>query len=177
MQLVQRSHLARPTIQENNCREGHRRFAGHEARGAREQVDEIGGREEIAPIDEDAMSGEVHEDRLEQEPEADREAAASNDQRDAGVEPPPEPHPEPRRGRRVRALPWPIQLTKAQREEHELTHLPFAAWCRHCVVSRSQNDPRRRKKKHGKNEEALVMSGDFVLWVRTTTTEAARYLL
>ena len=29
--------------------------------------------------------------------------------------------------------------------EHNLTHLPFRAWCKHCVFGRAKNDPHLSK--------------------------------
>ncbi len=34
--------------------------------------------------------------------------------------------------------------TAAEREEHEITHLPFRDWCSHCVRGRATDDPHRR---------------------------------
>ena len=38
--------------------------------------------------------------------------------------------------RMVRA---PGDPTKAEREEHEITHVPYRAWCEHCVKSRGKD--------------------------------------
>ena len=45
---------------------------------------------------------------------------------------------------RVRALPKPITPTREERERHQLTHIPYAVWCRHCVACRGRNLPHRR---------------------------------
>ena len=58
------------------------------------------------------------------------------------------------------ALPRPVIPTKPEREEHELTHVTYAPWCRHCVNARAMNDPHRRTKKHAAGREVLVVSGD-----------------
>ena len=34
--------------------------------------------------------------------------------------------------------------TKAEREEHEATHLPFRSWCTHCLRGRGRNKPHQR---------------------------------
>ena len=44
-------------------------------------------------------------------------------------------------GRRPATLPSPIRVTRAEREEHELTHTPFRPWCPHCVRGRGKNAP------------------------------------
>ena len=62
---------------------------------------------------------------------------------------------------RVRALRKPTEPSRADREKHELTHLPFEEWCRHCVMARSQCAPHRKSKKHSDAKEVPVMSGDF----------------
>ena len=45
---------------------------------------------------------------------------------------------------RVRALPKPVTPTKEDRARHQLTHIPYAVWCRHCVACRGRNLPHRR---------------------------------
>ena len=35
--------------------------------------------------------------------------------------------------------------SKDEQQEHELTHLPFRSWCRHCVKGRGKEEPCRRK--------------------------------
>merc|ERR1712051_392369 len=47
-------------------------------------------------------------------------------------------------GREPVRLPTPIRVSKAEREEHELTHTPFRAWCEHCVRCRARNAPHKR---------------------------------
>ena len=39
----------------------------------------------------------------------------------------------------------PKDPTKKEKEEHELTHIPFRSWCEHCVKSRARNADHRRK--------------------------------
>ena len=38
----------------------------------------------------------------------------------------------------------PGQPTKAEREEHEVTHIPFTRWCRVCVRARGRDRPHRK---------------------------------
>ena len=38
----------------------------------------------------------------------------------------------------------PGEPTKAEKEAHEATHLPFRSWCPFCVAGRSDNPPHRR---------------------------------
>ena len=41
------------------------------------------------------------------------------------------PPPPPRPGARARALPKPVTPTRAEREAHDVSHLPPMPWCRH----------------------------------------------
>ena len=50
------------------------------------------------------------------------------------------------RGRRA-----PRGPTQMERESHELTHLPYRAWCSHCVRGRGEKTPHRRR--GGESEE------------------------
>ena len=43
----------------------------------------------------------------------------------------------------VRPARSPNAPTRAEREEHEATHLPFRSWCSHCVAGRSDNPAHR----------------------------------
>ena len=61
-------------------------------------------------------------------PEVVEEAEAGQED-EAAAPPAPAPHPVPRA--RVRPAPRPVTPTREQGEEHELTHLPHAPWCRH----------------------------------------------
>ena len=44
-----------------------------------------------------------------------------------------------------RKLPSPTYVSKAEREEHELTHTPYRSWCDHCVRCRGRNVQHRKK--------------------------------
>ena len=45
-----------------------------------------------------------------------------------------------------RAARDPGQPTRAQREEHNLTHFPFRSWCRACVLGRAKDAPSNKVK-------------------------------
>ena len=51
-------------------------------------------------------------------------------------------------GRAPRTIPAPVYVTKAERQEHELTHTPYRSWCDHCVRCRGRklNIGRRERK-------------------------------
>ena len=49
-------------------------------------------------------------------------------------------------GRRAQAAAIPYTPSRAEREEHELTHIPYRSWCDHCVRARGRNRPHQRNK-------------------------------
>ena len=54
-----------------------------------------------------------------------------------------------------------------QREiyEHRITHLPFRAWCVHCVKGKAKGLAHRKVKHEDKHEELVpVISVDFMFW-------------
>jgi hypothetical protein len=46
--------------------------------------------------------------------------------------------------------------TRKEREEHEATHMPYRAWCQHCIRGRGRNKPHKRKTKEAEDEEKKV---------------------
>ena len=58
-------------------------------------------------------------------------------------------------GRQPRGVRNPQKVSKEEREEHERTHTPFRAWCRHCVRGRGKNMP-HTKKESSDSKEAEV---------------------
>ena len=48
-------------------------------------------------------------------------------------------------GREPKGLSAPQQVSREEREMHELTHTPYRAWCRHCVKARGRNTPHRTR--------------------------------
>ena len=46
-----------------------------------------------------------------------------------------------------RKLPNPCLPSRAEVEAHELTHLPFRNWCRHCLAGRGKELAHRRSEK------------------------------
>ena len=55
---------------------------------------------------------------------------------------PPEPHPE---GRRIKVLKAFYRPTQKERAEHDTTHIPFRSWCDHCVMGRGKSAPHNRR--------------------------------
>ena len=51
---------------------------------------------------------------------------------------------EEEEGRKAKTTSRPIGPTRAEREEHEATHIPYRSWCRHCVRGRGRNSHHRK---------------------------------
>ena len=50
---------------------------------------------------------------------------------------------ESEEGLRAKPVWQPIQPTKKEIQEHELTHIPYRSWCVHCVKARARSNPHR----------------------------------
>ena len=50
-------------------------------------------------------------------------------------------------GREALAAPAPRSPSKMERDQHELTHTPYRAWCPHCVRMRGRNTAHRKMKR------------------------------
>ena len=46
--------------------------------------------------------------------------------------------------------------TKEERKEHEMTHMPFRSWCRHCVRGRGKEEPCRAAGEEPREPEVHV---------------------
>ena len=107
-----------------------------------------GAREELSPIDEEVVmeegvDGNRDGEHVEPGPIGQDAALGEED----GQE---DQQPQPVI-RKAKGLPRPMMPTKAEREEHELTHVKYAAWCRHCVRARAMSGQHRKTKKHSKD--------------------------
>ena len=49
-------------------------------------------------------------------------------------------------GRDAVAMPSPMSPSRQEREQHELTHTPYRAWCPHCVRARGRNKAHKTNK-------------------------------
>ena len=58
--------------------------------------------------------------------------------------------------RRPRPAQDPGQPTRREREEHSMTHLPYRAWCQHCVRGKGRPSAHRRSKDTAEREKPLV---------------------
>ena len=56
-----------------------------------------------------------------------------------------EPDEDEEEGQQPKVIRSPKAPTKAEREEHEATHLPFRSWCTHCLRGRARNKPHQRQ--------------------------------
>ena len=45
-------------------------------------------------------------------------------------------------GMRAKGMTAPVKVSEKEREEHELAHTPFRAWCPYCVGARGRNATR-----------------------------------
>ena len=105
----------------------------------------VGGRAIVEAVAEEQRE---HEDGIKRESKNTGGCSGSDDQRAAGpVE------EELEEGRTPNALAVPEGPSKQEREEHNLTHIPFRDWCEHCVRARARRRAHRRRKKELKKEE------------------------
>ena len=90
---------------------------------------------------------------------ADEAAAAELQHRAGGFaggdQPKDEDMPAPRR------RPQPKGPTEDERTNHELTHVVFRSWCRHCVSTRAKEDPHRRTESHEGGVPKIMMDWLF----------------
>ena len=127
---------------------------------------------DVQPLDEDIpIEPEQVEENADQGGEVDMDAEVQV--QEDGAPPAPEPHPVAR----ARALPRPVAPTRAEREAHEVCHLPYAVWCRHCVLGCAQNDPHRRLKKHDGANVMPVVSMDFAFTKRVDQEKTSPVLV
>ena len=62
--------------------------------------------------------------------------------------------------RTPKVLKTPEQPTERQIVEHEVTHLPFCSWCKHCVKGKTKNS--QYKSKPSEEREVPVISMDYM---------------
>ena len=62
--------------------------------------------------------------------------------------------------RRPQKMHDPLEPTAEERRMHELTHLPFRSWCKHCVKGRGKEKP--CKKQPGEEGGAPELHVDFM---------------
>ena len=55
----------------------------------------------------------------------------------------------------------PFKVTLEEREAHEVTHTPFRAWCRYCVLGRARNSPHRQREDAAKRSGVPKIAMDY----------------
>ena len=66
----------------------------------------------------------------------------------------------------------PGQPTNSQREEHELTHCPFRAWCAACVRGQAKDDPHRVVAGEFADSDVTRVSMDYCFFIEDVIEEA-----
>ena len=61
----------------------------------------------------------------------------------------------------AKGLPCPILPSKAEREEHNRTHMPYRDWCDACVKGRGLEDPHHAASDAGDRYRVPQLSGDY----------------
>ena len=80
-------------------------------------------------------------------------STSQTEDREAAVEvipPPPDPHPE---GRRAKVMRAPKAPSQSEIDEHNTTHCPYRSWCRWCVSGQAVTKGHFRK---GESEENSI---------------------
>ena len=65
-------------------------------------------------------------------------------------------------GMRAKAAPMPSQPSLEERRRHEVTHLPFRSWCRHCMLGRCKALPHTTQQHE--DESVATVSMDYCLF-------------
>ena len=61
----------------------------------------------------------------------------------------------------VRGVPDVVGPTKAEREEHERTHMPYKDWCKCCAMGRAREDKHSRKERQEGEEQVPTITLDY----------------
>ena len=69
----------------------------------------------------------------------------------------------------IRGMPEPIQPSRAERERHALTHMPYKNWCPHCVAARRTADAHHRHK--GDDQRTMPLLVFDYAFLRTAEEE------
>ena len=57
---------------------------------------------------------------------------------------------------------YPKEPTVEERKTHELTHLPFRNWCRHCIRGKGKEEPCQKQENMEENMEEIHMDFMFM---------------
>ena len=110
----------------------------------------------LRPFDQDAEEQQqvleeqqrVREQQLQEQQEQNQHLVEEGEEDNAGVD----ELADPREGRRPAGLRAPLSVSQAEREEHELTHIPYRQWCPVCVRARGRATPHRSRTEQEKRE-------------------------
>ena len=61
----------------------------------------------------------------------------------------------------MRGMKDPAEPSHDERARHELTHVPFRPWCRHCVSGKAADDPHQRRHERREEPEVAKASIDY----------------
>ena len=65
----------------------------------------------------------------------------------------------------------PGQPTQAERDEHDLTHCPFRAWCGSCVRGQAKDDPHRKVAGEFAESDVTRVSMDYCFFTEEVVEE------
>ena len=120
-------------------------------RGAREEV--VEPRPRLDPVASVPGEAVVEDRQLELEATTPGSPRDSLSQRVAAGEHTDPGHAEAEDAREPITIRAPYRVSREEREQHELTHIPYRAWCPYCVRGRGRNSP------HCSRSEELKRSG------------------
>ena len=66
----------------------------------------------------------------------------------------------------------PLSPSLEEQAKHNLTHLPFRSWCRHCVMGKALEDPHKRQPKAPDDATPLLRTGYTYITRAGSKTEA-----
>ena len=71
----------------------------------------------------------------------------------------------------------PCSPTRAEREAHETTHLPFRSWCEVCVQGRMDNPQHRRLEHHAEDHRLPEVHLDYAFLRRADSDVLAKLII
>ena len=60
----------------------------------------------------------------------------------------------------------PVKPSQKEVEEHEKTHIPFRAWCEHCIKGQAVSDPHKNQASEDTHRDWATISMDY-MWLKT----------
>ena len=129
-----------------------------------EEVEEetaLGGDEGLSQ-DGEVLEGQITPGRSDQEElaEGDEESRMQEDEEE---------------GREAKENRTGAQVSKKERERHELTHCPYRSWCPYCVQGRAHKRPHKAKTKEDKEEVGVPRVSMDYFYMSTRDEEAKEF--